>query len=222
MNTKLRPAPHYFIIDSIGGMNEGYSDTTCSRIEDVVAPEYGKAMVEEYIDQWVHDIHEHYEETHDFPVKFKHEECKHGGWHRVYVDGESFPDDADHEEGHTLFIQVYDGTMLGDSVVVYDQLDDTVATITQRCTAIRIAEEFISIDVERIKHRLMADQQRGYDMKYTVGGLIQSYDSLAEVVRNLEYPQHCMIDIDDCCTHFFPTQGMDFKTYNKDNRIITL
>jgi hypothetical protein len=232
MNTKLRPAPHYFVIDSIGGMNEGYSDTTCSRIEDVVAPEYGKAMVEEYIDQWAHDRLEYYtecienqtERTEVNLVRYDIKECPHGGWVRLTPE---FSDSIDEDDiadwgFHTLFIQVYDGTMLGDSVVVYDQLDDTVATITGRATAIRIAEEFISIDVERIKQKVYDETNHGgWDRHYTTK-LIHSYDSLAEVVRNLEYPQHCMIDIDDCCTHFFPTQGMDFKTYNQDNRIITL
>lgn len=89
MNTALRTAPHYFVIDSIGGMNEGYSDTTCRRIEDVAAPELAKAMVEEYIDQWIHTTHEYYSGLCDElgvdikHIKVIHDECKHGGWHRI-------------------------------------------------------------------------------------------------------------------------------------------
>ena len=81
MKTNLRIAPHYFVIDSIGGMHEGYSDTTCRRVEDVVTPELGKALVEEYIDQWIHDKHEYYsvlcEElgVDDKHIKVIHDEC---------------------------------------------------------------------------------------------------------------------------------------------------
>lgn len=220
MNTNLRTAPHYFVIDSIGGMYEGYSETTCRRVEDVAAPELAKAMVEEFIDQWIHDIHEHYEQTHDFPVKFKHEECEYGGWHRVYVDGESFPDDADHEEGHTLFIQVYDGVMLGDGVVVYDQMDDVVRTITHRSTAIRMAEETITIEVERIKAKLYNPQSNS-DKDYYTNNLIYCYDCLAGVVRDLEWPQDTMVDIDDTCTHYFPVQKVKRLMYDPTNRITT-
>ncbi len=215
----LRTAPHYFVIDSVGGLNEGYSDTTCRRIEDVVSPEYGKSMVEEYLDQWMNDRALYYNETYDLDLKFNHEECPRGGWHKVTP---IIPDEAEIEEFQTLFIQVYDGVMLGDGVVVYDQLDDTVATITQRSTAIRIAEEFISIDVERIKQKMYDETNHGgWDRHYTTN-LIHAYDSLAEVVRNLEYPQACMIDIDDCCSHFFPVQAMKVMTYNGNNVIITL
>jgi len=221
MKTTLRTAPHYFIIDSIGGLNEGYSETTCRRIEDVVAPEYGKAMVEDYIDQWVHNIALYYDETYSIDIKFNHEEGLLGGWHKITP---IIPDDTEIEEFHTLFIQVYDGTMLGDGAVVYDQIDDSVQTITHKSTAIRVAEEAISIDVERIKARLLDDKSNMHveQRKDYTNSLIYSYDSLADVVRNLEYPQHCMIDIDDCCLHFFPTQAMKRMTYNGNNVIITL
>jgi len=222
MKTNLRTAPHYFVIDSIGGMNTGYSDTTCRRVEDVVTPELGKALVEEYIDQWIHDTHEHYEQTHDFPVKFKHDECKYGGWHRVYVDGESFPEDADIDEGHTLFIQVYDGVMLGDGVVVYDQMDDMVTTITHKSTAIRMAEEGISLEVNRLKSQVYTgDGVLTEDLKYVLNSLISCYDCLAEVVRNLEYPQNVMVDIDDSCTHYFPVQNCKRLVWLNGSRIQT-
>ncbi len=226
----LRTAPHYFVIDSVGSLNEGYSQTTCRRIEDVVAPEYGKSMVEEYIDQWIHGMIENYTnlaEDHMVPtmdIKYNVEECPRGGWVKITPKFSDNTDPSDMEDWgfQTLFIQVYDGVMLGDSVVVYDQLDDTVATITQRSTAIRIAEEFISIDVERIKQKMYDETNHGgWDRHYTTN-LIHAYDSLAEVVRNLEYPQACMIDIDDCCSHFFPTQAMRVMTYNGNNVIITL
>ena len=228
----LRTAPHYFVINSIGGMNEGYSDTTCRRIEDVVAPEYGKAMVEEYIDQWVHDRLEYYTEciaetgaTFDLPVRYNLEECPRGGWVKLTPE---FNDNLDQDfledmDFHTLFIQVYDGTMLGDSVVVYDQMDDSVTTITARSTAIRMAEECISIDVERIKQKIYEGEGvLTRDLKYYNTNLIYAYDCLAEVVRELEYPQECMIDIDDTCTHYFPVQAMKVMTYNGNNVIITL
>ena len=225
MNTALRIAPHYFVIDSIGGMNEGYSDTTCRRVEDVITPELGKALVEEYIDQWMHDIHEHWESEHGIDVKFGHEECPHGGWHRVYVNLDHFsPDmaDVDIDEGHTLFIQVYDGVMLGDGVVVYDQMDDKVRTITSRSTAIRMAEEGISLEVERIKHLLYIGGGR-VDKKYEykVHNLIYCYDCLAEVVRDLEYPQEVMVDIDDTCTHYFPVEKCKRLIYLNGSRIQT-
>jgi len=220
MKTNLRVAPHYFVIDSIGGMNEGYSDTTCRRVEDVVTPELGKALVEEYIDQWIHDTHEHYEQTHDFPVKFKHDECKYGGWHRVYVDGESFPEDADIDEGHTLFIQVYDGVMLGDGVVVYDQMDDMVTTITHKSTAIRMAEEGISIEVNRLKQQL-TDEKDPRMNTYYIQSLIYCYDCLADVVRELEWPTDVMVDIDDTCTHYFPVQNCKRLVWLNGSRIQT-
>jgi len=226
MNTALRIAPHYFIIDSIGGMNEGYSDTTCRRVEDVVTPELGKALVEEYIDQWMHDIHEHWESEHGIDVKFGHEECPHGGWHRVYTNLDHFsPDmaDVDIDEGHTLFIQVYDGVMLGDGVVVYDQMDDKVRTITNKSTAIRMAEEGISIEVERLKRKIYEGEGvLVQDLKYYNTSLFYCYDCLAEVVRDLEWPaESVMVDIDDTCTHYFPTQKVRRLIYLNGSRIET-
>ena len=231
MNTALRTAPHYFVIDSIGGMNEGYSDTTCRRIEDVKAPELGKALVEEYIDQWIHDKHEYYEglceelEVDSNVVKVIHDECKYGGWHRVCFAPDHFSpelaEQVDFESAHTLFIQVYDGVMLGDGVVVYDQMDDMVRTITHKSTAIRIAEESISLEVERIKRLLHNKPERHIDMSYLTNNLIYCYDCLAEVVRDLEYPQDVMVDIDDSCTHYFPIQAMKQMVYTNDNRITT-
>ena len=224
MNTALRIAPHYFIIDSIGGMNEGYSDTTCRRVEDVVTPELGKALVEEYIDQWMHDIHEHWESEHGIDVKFGHEECPHGGWHRVYVNLDHFsPDMADVviDEGHTLFIQVYDGVMLGDGVVVYDQMDDMVRTITHKSTAIRMAEECISIEVERIKRQVYTgDGILTEDLKYVLNSVLYCYDCLADVVRDLEYPCDVMVDIDDTCTHYFPVEKCKRLVYGFNNQTI--
>jgi hypothetical protein len=232
MNTALRTAPHYFVIDSIGGMNEGYSETTCRRIEDVVAPELAKAMVEEYIDQWVHDRLEYYQErienyslrTEVDLVRYDIEECPHGGWVKLTPEfSDSIdPEDIDDWGFHTLFIQVYDGVMLGDGVVVYDQMDDMVTTITHKSTAIRMAEESISREVERIKWRWYNDKERAVDLKYAYNNLCHAYDSLAEVVRNIEWPQDSMVDIDDTCTHYFPTQAMKQMVYTDDNRITTL
>jgi len=107
-------------------------------------------------------------------------------------------------------------------VVVYDQMDDMVTTITHKHTAIRMAEETISLGVERMKYGMHHDQQRGYDLKYVMNNLFYSYDSLSEVVRDLEYPQDVMLDIDDTCTHFFPIQAMKQMVYTNDNRITTL
>lgn len=232
MNTALRTAPHYFVIDSIGGMNEGYSDTTCRRIEDVVTPELAKAMVEEYIDQWAHDRLEYYQErienyslrTEVDLVRYDIEECPHGGWVKLTPEfSDSIdPEDIDDWGFHTLFIQVYDGVMLGDGVVVYDQMDDMVTTITHKSTAIRMAEESISREVERIKWRWYNDKERAVDLKYAYNNLCHAYDSLAEVVRNIEWPQDSMVDIDDTCTHYFPTQAMKQMVYTDDNRITTL
>ena len=230
MNTTLRTAPHYFVIDSIGGMNEGYSDTTCRRIEDVKAPELAKAMVEEYIDQWIHDMIEHYTNLAEeqmvptMDVRYNVEECPRGGWVRVTpkFSDNTDPTDTDDWGFHTLFIQVYDGVMLGDGVVVYDQMDDMVRTITHKSTAIRMAEECISIEVERIKAKVYeVTNHGGWDRHYTYN-LIHAYDSLAEVVRNLEYPQDVMVDIDDTCTHYFPIQAMKQMVYTNDNKITTL
>ena len=234
MKTNLRIAPHYFVIDSIGGMHEGYSDTTCRRVEDVVTPELGKALVEEYIDQWIHDKHEYYEGlceemgVDSNVVKVIHDECKYGGWHRVcFVPDNIAPDlhsDGewlDFESAYTLFIQVYDGVMLGDGVVVYDQMNDMVTTITHKSTAIRMAEETISIDVERIKRQIHNDKERGYDLKYATNSLIFCYDCLADVVRDLEYPSDVMVDIDDTCTHYFPVQNCKRLIWLNGSRIQT-
>ena len=235
MNTALRIAPHYFIIDSIGGMNEGYSDTTCRRVEDVITPELGKALVEEYIDQWMHDMHKHYEDlckelgVDPKHIKVIHDECKYGGWHRVCFAPDVFHPDLvsilgdalyDFESAHTLFIQVYDGVMLGDGVVVYDQMDDSVRTITTRSTAMRMAEEGISIEVERIK-ALLYNPRSNSDKEYYTLGLIYSYDCLAEVVRDLEYAQEVMVDIDDTCTHYFPVEKCKRLVYLNGTRIQT-
>ncbi len=229
MNTALRTAPHYFVIDSIGGMNEGYSETTCRRIEDVVTPELAKAMVEEYIDQWVHDMLEYYTNLAEeqmvptMDVRYDIEECPHGGWVRITPKFSDNTDPTDIEDWgfHTLFVQVYDGVMLGDGVVVYDQMDDMVRTITHKHTAIRMAEESISISVERIKAKVFnVTNHGGWDRHYT-NSIIYAYDCLAEVVCDLEYPQDVMVDIDDTCTHFFPIQAMNQMVYTNDNRITT-
>lgn len=227
MNTTLRTAPHYFVIDSIGGMNEGYSDTTCRRIEDVKAPELAKAMVEEYIDQWIHDMIEHYTNLAEeqmvptMDVRYNVEECPRGGWVRVTpkFSDNTDPTDTDDWGFHTLFIQVYDGVMLGDGVVVYDQMDDMVRTITHKSTAIRMAEECISIDVERIKAKMYNVTNHGGWDRYYTDKIVYAYDSLAEVVRDLEYPQDVMVDIDDTCTHYFPVQAMKQMVYTNENRI---
>ena len=235
MKTNLRTAPHYFIIDSVGGMHEGYSDTTCRRVEDVVTPELGKALVEEYIDQWMHDMHKHYEDlckelgVDPNVVKVIHDECKYGGWHRVCFVPDNIAPDLhseggwlDFESAHTLFIQVYDGVMLGDGVVVYDQIDDSVTTITHKSTAIRMAEEGISIEVERIKEQIYngSDISSFNHLKYVNTSLIYCYDCLAEVVRDLEWPQDVMVDIDDSCTHYFPVQKCKRLMY-VNNKITT-
>ena len=227
MNTTLRTAPHYFVIDSIGGMNEGYSDTTCRRIEDVKAPELAKAMVEEYIDQWIHDMIEHYTNLAEeqmvptMDVRYNVEECPRGGWVRVTPKFSDNTDPTDIEDWgfHTLFIQVYDGVMLGDGVVVYDQIDDMVRTITHKSTAIRMAEECISIEVERIKAKVYEVTNHGGWDRYYTDKIVYAYDSLAEVVRDLEYPQDVMVDIDDTCTHYFPVQAMKQMVYTNENRI---
>ena len=230
MNTKLRIAPHYFVIDSIGGMNEGYSDTTCRRIEDVVTPELAKAMVEEYIDQWTHDRLDYYTNLAEeqmvptMDVRYDIEECPRGGWVRLTpkFSDNTDPTDIDDWGFHTLFIQVYDGVMLGDGVVVYDQMDDMVQTITHKSTAIRMAEETISLGVERMKYGIYhGDGILTTDLKYVMNNLFYAYDSLAEVVRDLEYPQDVMVDIDDTCTHYFPIQSMKRMVYTNDNRITT-
>ena len=235
MKTNLRTAPHYFIIDSVGGMHEGYSDTTCRRVEDVVTPELGKALVEEYIDQWIHDKQEYYsglcEEmgVDDSLVKVIHDECKYGGWHRVCFVPDNIAPDLhseggwlDFESAYTLFIQVYDGVMLGDGVVVYDQMDDMVLTITHKSTAIRMAEEGISLEVERLKARLLDDEKsKLLDRGYYVNSLIFCYDCLADVVRDLEYPQDVMVDIDDTCTHYFPVQKCKRLVWLNGSRIRT-
>ena len=233
MKTTLRLAPHYFVIDSIGGMNEGYSETTCRRIENVTSHHSAKSMVGEYIDQWVHDRLEYYAErienyslrTEVDLVRYDIEECPRGGWVKLTPE---FSDSIDPEEiddwgFHTLFIQVYDGVMLGDGVVVYDQMNDMVTTITHKHTAMRIAEESISLEAERIKWQVYnGDGILTQDLKYAMNSLCFCYDSLAEVVRDLEYPQDVMVDIDDSCTHYFPIQAMKQMVYTNDNRITTL
>ena len=231
MNTNLRTAPHYFVIDSIGGMHEGYSDTTCRRVEDVAAPELAKAMVEEYMDQWAHDRLEYYterienmtERTEVDLVRYDIEEDPRGAWVRLTPE---FSDSLDPEVlddwgFHTLFIQVYDGVMLGDGVVVYDQMDDVVTSITHKSTAIRMAEEGISIEVERIKQRLTDEQTDPKLYTYYTQSLVYCYDCLADVVRDLEWPQDVMVDIDDTCTHYFPIQKMKRLMYDYTNKITT-
>jgi len=226
MDTTLRPAPHYFVIDSIGGMNEGYSDTTCRRVEDVIAPELAKAMVEDYIDQWVHERTEYYMErvaetgaTFELPVKYNVEECPHGGWVKLTPEFDENLDPENIEDWgfHTLFIQVNNSVMLGDAVIVYDQMDDRVRYIATRSHAIRMAEERISIEVERMKRNI----HNGDADTFVTTNLIHAYDCLAEVVRELEYPQKVMVDIDDSCTHYFPVENCKRLIYLNGSRITT-
>jgi hypothetical protein len=213
-------------------MHEGYSDTTCRRVEDVVTPELGKALVEEYIDQWMHDMHEHYSTlceqlgVDDKHIKVIHDECKYGGWHRVCFAPDAFhPDLADlvdeFESAHTLFIQVYDGIMLGDGVVVYDQMDDMVLTITHKSTAIRMAEEGISLEANRIKEALYNEKTEAFMYTAYLQSLVYCYDCLADVVRELEYPCDVMVDIDDSCTHYFPVQNVKRLVWLNGSRIQT-
>ncbi len=229
MNTTLRPAPHYFVIESIGGMNEGYSDTTCRRVEDVIAPELAKAMVEDYIDQWIHGMIEHYTNLAEeqmvptMDVKYNLEECPRGGWVKLTPKFSDNTDPTDIEDWgfHTLFIQVYNSVMLGDAVIVYDQMDDRVRYIATRPHAIRMAEETISLYADGTKAKMDHDYRKGSDIKYWADNLTYAYDTLAEVVRDLEYPQEVMVDIDDSCTHYFPVEKCKRLIYLNGSRITT-
>jgi hypothetical protein len=105
--------------------------------------------------------------------------------------------------------------------VVYDQMDDMVRTITHKSTAIRMAEEGISLEVERIKAKWYdVTNHGGWDRVYT-DSLIYCYDCLADVVRSLEWPQDTMVDLDDSCTHYFPVQNCKRLVYNREGSITT-
>jgi len=226
----LQTTAHYFVIDSIGGMNEGYSETICRRITDALSPEYGKAMVEEYIDQWIHDRLEYYVSaiaqtgaTFEDPVKYNLEEHSRGEWVKLTpeFDKNLDPNLLDELGYHTLCIHA-NRWMTLKTVLVYDQINDKVLDYYgSRSTAIRIAEEVISVEVEGIKTKVHTDRERGYKL-FGFTSLLHAYDSLADVVRCLEHPQKpqsCMIDIDDRCLHFFPVQAIQKMTYDDDNRI---
>jgi len=40
-------------------------------------------------------------------------------------------------------------------------------------------------------------------------------------VRDLEWPQDVMVDIDDTCTHYFPIQAMKQMVYTNNGKITT-
>jgi len=100
-------------------------------------------------------------------------------------------------------------------------MDDMVRTITHKSTAIRMAEENISVEVERIKQALHDEQTDPKMYTYYTQSVIFCYDCLADVVRDLEYPQECMVDIDDSCTHYFPTQKCKRLVWLNGSRIQT-
>lgn len=219
----LHETPHYFIVQSIGGMYEGYSETNCDRISDKESPEHAKAMVEDYVDQWMHSMVEYYTNLAEEmmvpmkDVKFKHIECPHKFWHKVEVDlGDSDPLDK-FESAQTLFIQTYLGKSIDHQVVVYDQMNDMVDIVCAKHTAMHLAEETISLDAQRIKARLLDDKSKLLDTTYYVNNLIYCYDSLAEVVRDLESSHPVMLDLDDSCTHYFPAESVKKMFYGWNN-----
>lgn len=217
---KLQECGTYFIVDSIGGMNEGYSDTTCNQISDF--PDVAKSMVEEYLDQWMHEmtaLYTNLAEEMMVPMqnlKFKHEENVNGLWHKVYVDLEAsgaliedFPSE------HALFIQTHFDTVRP-TVVMYNQTEDVVDDVLPKHTAMHRAEEWLSLIVDRMKRNI----HNGDADTMVTTNLIYCYDCLSDVVRELDSAVSTMIDIDDCCMHFFPTEDVCHLNFNTQGRIV--
>lgn len=219
MDTTLNPAPAYYIIESVGGMHEGYSDTTC-RILDSPAQGWsdGKTKAEQYIDQWMREMNAFYKNlAHEWGIalrddlRFKHEACKDGVWHKVYPDLDQYeptlsPDDFN--SCHTLVIYGALDFVNADTVIVYDQAYDRVDWVVPAAQAMHLAEEAISLEVERLKQSLYEEETDPKLYTHYVNSLIFCYDCLAEVVRDIESGTDVMLDIDDTCTHYFPVKHM--------------
>lgn len=223
MDTTLNPMPCYFVIESIGGMYEGYSDTTCRIIhsphtrrgwyagEDNL--KLGKGQAEAYIDKWMQDMVEYYTNRAEelqipmLDVEFTHEACNKGMWHKVHVDlGEVDYDEF--ESCHTLVVHGGYDDVGPHTVLLYDQHNDMVDWVVNDTQAMRLAAECMSLEVQRIKRKIHRDKEQEYDLKYAMNNVIYAYDTLAEVVRDLERGDSVMVDIDDTCTHYFPVRDM--------------
>jgi hypothetical protein len=223
MDTTLNPAPCYFVIDSIGGLYEGYSDTTCRIIHSPYTRrgwhagednlKLGKAQAEAYIDKWMQDMVEYYTNRAEelqipmLDVEFTEEACNKGMWYKVHVDlGEV--DYEEFESCHTLVVHCGFDDVGPHTVLLYDQQNDMVDWVVNDTQAMRLAAECISLEVNRLKQSLHDEETNPKLYTYRTTSLIFCYDCLADVVRDLERGDSVMVDIDDSCTHYFPVRDM--------------
>ena len=225
MRTTLRHTPYYFVIDSIGGMYEGYSETDCKFIRDTHMPELGKAMAEEYMDQWMHDMVEYYTnraEELEIPmldVKFEHTASARGNWHKVQVDLGKVDYD-EFESCHTLFIAAGDNVDT-QSVLMYNQMEDMIESIFPYDQAVRNAEEMVSLYARRIQAKLRCPSNTGGWDQHYAHQISYAYDCLSEVIKDLHDGQDVMVDIDDCCVHYMPVKRMKRLMYDAQDRIVS-
>ena len=111
--------------------------------------------------------------------------------------------------------------MLGDAVITYSQMDDVVLGVTQKSTAMRMAEETISLYVESVQRALANDKERGIDLTYGIDNLAFGYSCLADIVRSLETDTDTMVDLDDTCVHYFPAKSCKRLIWLNGSRITT-
>ena len=231
MNTSIRVAPFYFVIESAGGMREGYSETTCRCVEIARTPELALTTITEIIDKWKQGHRDNHNNrvtvgqhaSKGIDLSFDHAECAFGSHIKIDVVApdlhrERGPLPEGTEEYPTLFIQAFDGAMPTDAVVVYDQQEDIVKTITNRAHAILMVTEETDEVVANLTHHSPGKGSLSEPVKssgdtsefnFPSPTVLDVYRQLTQCIQDLVYPCPTMYDGYDTCLHFFPVECME-------------
>ena len=226
MNTSLRIAPYYFVIESTGGMSEGYSETTCRFVDTARTPELALTIITKVIDKWKRSHRDNHTNrvtagqhaNEGINLSFDHTECAFGS----HIKIRAVVPDPQHERGQlpeeihesaTLVIQAFDGSMPTDAVVVYDQQEDLVKSITNRASAILMVTEETDVVVANLTKHSPGTGMKAFGetmgFSFPSPTVLDVYRQLTQCIQDLVYPCPTMYDAYDTCLHFFPVECME-------------
>lgn len=226
MNTSLRIAPYYFVIESAGGMVEGYSETTCRYVETARTPELALTIITKVIDKWKQSQRDNHTNrvtagqhaSEGIDLSFDHTECAFGSHIKISAVAPDphrghgpLPEGT--EEYPTLFIQAFDAAMPTDAVVVYDQQEDVVKSITNRASAILMVTEETDVVVANLTNHSPGTGMKAFGetmgFSFPSPTVLDVYRQLTQCIQDLVYPCPTMYDGYDTCLHFFPIECME-------------